>query len=64
MIEAAEGDDASFTRSHIAALTDETKAAIRQWARCAYRGIGVERLPRARGPGLRGEMRRRGESLE
>ena len=33
VIEAAEGDDASFTRSHIAALTDETKAAIRQWAR-------------------------------
>uniref|UniRef100_A0A7S4E7K1 Uncharacterized protein n=1 Tax=Pelagomonas calceolata TaxID=35677 RepID=A0A7S4E7K1_9STRA len=33
VIEAAEGDDASFTRSHIAALTDETKAAIREWAR-------------------------------
>ena len=33
VIEAAEGDDASFTRSHIAALTDSTKAAIREWAR-------------------------------
>ena len=33
VIEAAEGNDASFTRSHIAALTDETKAAIREWAR-------------------------------
>ena len=32
VLTAAEGDDASFTRVHIAALTDATKAAVRRWA--------------------------------